>query len=218
MKQSELKRQGVLFCLVGPSGGGKTTIGTRLLHDNPGSLVKNVSLTSRPPRPGERDGQEYHFISRDEFRAGIESGRMFEWEEVHGNLYGVLQSTIAEAIAAGSDVLFDVEINGALKFKRRFALNAVALFVAPSGAARLEERLRGRGPIPDPELSRRLQTARREYEMLLEDLAGRGLIDYFVINDDLDDAYRSVAAALTAQRSRLALIDKDAVRRICRFE
>lgn len=209
------RRQGILFCFVGAAASGKTTFCQRLLSDFSGQLAKSISTTSRPPRSGEVPGSSYYFISRGEFEAKVAAGEFFEWEETHGNLYGTLAAPLNEAIASGKDVLLDVDIRGSQTFKARFAKNAVVTFIAPPSSAVLKERLIKRGSVAPAELELRLQTARREYDSVLSLLHRPGAIDYFVVNDDLEAAYRMIGMIVTSEQARFSRLDPDDLKKIC---
>ena len=214
-----MKRRGMLFCLVGPAGGGKTTLASRLVQTNSGDLRLSVSVTSRQPRPGEQEGRSYFFVSRDEFARRIGQGEFFEWEETHGNYYGTPNAILTETLHAGVDLLLDVDIRGALNFKGRFPDDTVISFLLPPCGDVLRRRMTSRAQIGEAELTTRLETARSEYACLLE-LARSEVrkIDYVVINDDLEHAYNQVAAILQAERARLLRLHLEDLKRVCRID
>ena len=211
----QLKRRGMLICLVGPAGGGKTSHGEQLLRQNPGTLSLSVSATSRSPRLSEQDGVHYHFISREEFERRIQLGEFFEYEEVHGNLYGTLRKTLGDAIENGTDLLLDIDIKGALTFKKQYPRETVVIFLVPPSGQVLRERIVARGPISEVEMTTRLQTAKKEYEALFATLPHAGEIDYFVVNNDRSKALATMSAILEAERARLARICEEDLRRVC---
>ena len=149
----------------------------------------SVSMTTRPPRPGEVDGSDYWFVDRDTFETAVAAGRMVEWAEYSGHLYGTPVASIAGARAGGSDVLLDIEILGAQQVRRAFP-EALMVFVLPPSLEVLEERLRGRGDTPDVEVRERLEVAGWQMEQ------AEGLFDHFVVNDDLETAVAEVAGIL----------------------
>lgn len=169
-----------VIVLTAPSGAGKTTIAHRVLEAMP-DMQFSVSATTRPPRPGETDGEDYHFLSADEFETRIERGDLLEYEEVYpGRFYGTLRSEI-EAKAQHGPVLLDIDVNGALNVKRAFGDDALVLFIAPPSRTELRRRLRERG-TEDPDAMRaRLDRADRELEQA-------DAFDGVVVNDDLDTA------------------------------
>ncbi len=209
-----MKRDGLLFCLVGAAGSGKSTIEERLLKEFSPSLRKSLSTTTRPPRQGEVQGVHYHFIARPDFERGVQAGAFFEWEEIHGNLYGTLRSNLTQAIADGVDLLLVIDIRGALNVRKQFPQHTLVTFVAPPTFAVLEERLRGRGGNAD-EISRRLATARAEYAALRGAATTGREVDYLVVNDTLDRAADEVRAVLVAARCRLDLVRRGEVDRLC---
>lgn len=169
-----------IVVLTAPSGAGKTTIARRVLTALP-EMQFSVSATTRDPRPGERDGRDYYFLSVDEFRARIDAGDLLEYEEVYpGRYYGTLRSEV-ESQADENPVLLDIDVNGALNVKRIFGDDALVLFVAPPSVEELQRRLEGRG-TEDPKAVRdRLQRAEKELQQ-------SDACDAVVVNDELDAA------------------------------
>ncbi len=211
----ELTRKGILFVLMGPTGSGKSTFCERLIAEFPEELSYSTSATSRPPRASEVAGKSYHFLSREEFIARREKGDFFEWEETHGNLYGTLQETLVTGIQTGKDLLFQIDIRGALNFKKHFPDNTVTIFIVPPSFKDLKERLQGRGTVCEAELQRRFVTAQDEYEALLRLHGQTSAVDYLVVNKKLDQTYEEVRAIVMAERARYHRIDKDSVEQFC---
>ena len=178
--------------LAGPSGVGKGTVGRALRTREP-DLEWSVSATSRPPRDGEVDGADYHFVSRDDFEQVRDAGGFLEWFEVYGQLKGTPRAPVEAALAAGRDVLLEIDVQGALAVKEQFPDALLVFLVAPSREVQ-EARLRGRGTDNPEQLARRLATARAE-----EGLADR--FDAVVVNDDVERAAGEVAAILAARRA-----------------
>jgi len=176
--------------LSAPSGGGKTTIARQLLARR-SDLGYSVSCTTRAPRPGERDGTDYYFLSRDEFVRRRRAGDFAESAEVHGNLYGTLRSEIARVLGTGRHVVMDIDVQGARQFRSAFP-QAVTVFVLPPSAEVLLERLRNRKTESPQQLAARLDSA-------LEELRAVEEYEYVVINDDLDRAVQSVGSILDAE-------------------
>jgi guanylate kinase len=168
---------GGLIVVSGPSGSGKTTIARTLLRDMP-SFRFSVSATTRPMRTGEREGVDYHYLSRDEFQRRVAAGEFVEWEEVYGNLYGTLRVEVDGALARGQNLLFDVDVKGALSIKERYPA-ALLIFIRPPSRAMLEARLRARSTEDESTVLRRL--ARTDMEL---ELGSR--FDRQVVNDVLD--------------------------------
>jgi guanylate kinase len=180
MTSSELK--GSVLLISGPSGCGKSTICKQLLEDD--QVVFSVSATTRTPRPGEVDGQHYHFLSVDEFKARIEAGDFVEHAEVHGNMYGTLRAPMREAIAAGKTYLVEIDVQGALQLKA-LEVDGIYVFVAPPSVEVLRQRLSGRGTETPEVLERRLKKAEDEYRERVK-------YDHIVVNDDLDRAVTEI--------------------------
>lgn len=168
--------RGRLFIVSAPSGAGKTTLCRRLRQRMP-TLGYSVSYTTRPPRSGEREGVDYHFIDRPAFEAGIAAGRWAEWARVHDHFYGTSAAALEKALAAGQDVLLDIDVQGARQLKQRFA-DSVTVFVAPPSLAELERRLRGRKTDSESSIRRRMTNAEAE-------LAAAGDYDHRIVNDRL---------------------------------
>jgi guanylate kinase len=184
--------------LSSPSGGGKTTIARRLLAERT-DLGYSISCTTRVPRPGEMDGRDYYFLTRDQFLAKRAAGEFAESAEVHGNLYGTLRSEIARVLGAGKHVVMDIDIQGARQFRVAFP-DSVTIFVLPPSGDVLLARLLARKTESPQQLVARLHSA-------LEELRAVEEYEYVVINDDLDQAVSSINAVLDAEvvsRGRIA--------------
>ena len=173
-----VEARGRMLLISGPSGCGKSTICRRLLEDP--RVVFSVSATTRPPRAGEVDGKDYHFLTKQDFRARIEAGDFIEYADVYGNLYGTLRAPMREALAAGQVYLIEIDVQGALQLKD-LEVPGTYVFVAPPSFEVLGERLAGRGTETPEILERRLRKAEDEYRE-------RHRYDHIVINDDLDRA------------------------------
>lgn len=183
---------GRVVVISGPSGAGKTTVVKELFHASPRPLAMGVSATTRPPRPGEMDGQDYHFLSREEFEAWRQAGDFLEFFEVFGRgyWYGTLWSEIAPRLAAGKWVVLEVDVHGAKAVVERFP-DAITIFLHPGSLAELERRLRGRQTETEDAIQRRLDVARRE-------LAAADFYQHQVINDSKDQAVREIVEILNA--------------------
>lgn len=179
--------------ISGPSGAGKSTFVHELLRLHP-DFVYSVSATSRPRREHEVEGTDYFFLDRDDFRARIERSEFVEWAEVHGELYGTLRAQIDRSLAAGKNVLLDIDVQGG-RAVRRIYPDGVFIFILPPSLARLEERLRGRGTDSEERIRLRLDNARREINLSHE-------YDFAVVNDDWDAAARKVNAIVVAETCR----------------
>jgi len=187
---------GQLFIVAAPSGAGKTTLVRQLLRDD-GGIQLSVSYTTRAPRPGERDGHDYHFASRETFEAMQKRGEFLESAEVHGNLYGTSRVWMAEQMVAGRDVLLEIDWQGARQVRLAFP-QAVGIFILPPGFDALEQRLRGRGSDSDAVIEQRLGAA-------LEEMRHVDEFDYCIINNHLAEARADIAAIVRACRARLAV-------------
>jgi guanylate kinase len=173
--------------LTAPSGAGKTTIARRL-RDRRLDVAFSVSATTRPPREGERDGVDYHFVAEDEFRRMIEAGELIEWAQVHGAFYGTPLANVRQAQEHGRFLVLDIDVQGARQI-RSAVPNAVHVFILPPSGAALVDRLVGRGSEDDARVQRRLRNALAEIATAVE-------FDHVVVNDDLDAAVEDVNAVL----------------------
>jgi guanylate kinase len=183
----------MLIVVSSPSGGGKGTLIQRVRRTVPG-LSYSVSWTTRQPRPGEVEGRDYHFVSREEFERMRDSGGFLEWALVHGNYYGTAWSEVERAQRAGLDVILEIDVQGAANV-RRLASDAVTIFILPPSFEVLRERLTRRGSEALPDLELRLRNARSEVERYRE-------FEYIILNDDVERAAQQLAAVIYAERAR----------------
>jgi guanylate kinase len=182
-KRRTIPEPGRLFVVSAPSGSGKTTIAHEILRRNP-SFRFSVSATTRPRRPGEIDGKDYYFLTKEGFRRRVDAGKFVEWEEIYGEYYGTLRSEIDRARDAGKSILFDIDVNGALSIKKQYP-DAVLIFIRPPGMEVLVQRLRKRHTEDEATLERRLARVPMEMKQ------GKGF-DVEVVNDDLSRAVDNV--------------------------
>lgn len=188
-------RRGLLLILSSPSGAGKSTLARRLMDWDP-TIRFSVSATTRAPRPGEVDGREYFFRSRDEFLAMTAAGEMLEHAEVFGNFYGSPRGPVEEAMAAGRDTLFDIDWQGGQQIRNSaLGRDVVSIFVLPPSIAELERRLRSRGQDSDAVIDGRMAKSRDEISHWAE-------YDYVLVNDDLDRTFENLTTILEAERLR----------------
>lgn len=187
-------RRGLLFIVSAPSGTGKTTLVERLVQVVP-RLRMSRSYTSRPARAGEKDGVDYHFISRDRFEAMMADHAFLEWADVFGNYYGTSAADTEAILAAGEDVVLVIDVQGARQVRGR-GIETVGVFVLPPSAAVLETRLRGRSKDTEEQILRRLGVARTEVGEFAQ-------YEYVVVNDDLDGAVNRMRAIVMAERARV---------------
>jgi guanylate kinase len=189
-------RRGLMFVLSSPSGAGKSTLTRRLLarHDD---AALSVSMTTRPPRPGEVDGREYHFVTRDAFEAAIDAGDLIEWAKVFDHLYGTPRRPVELALGSGRDVLFDVDWQGARALRASSGGDVVGVFILPPDTAELERRLRTRAQDDAAVIARRMAKSADEIGHWDE-------YDYVLVNANLDATEASLEAILAAERMKRA--------------
>ena len=186
---------GHLYIVAAPSGAGKTTL-VKLLLENDSAIRVSISSTTREPRPGELDGREYHFVSVEDFLDMVGRGEFIEWAEVHGNYYGTSRRWIEGELAAGRDVLLEIDWQGAQQVRKVFP-KAIGVFILPPSLSALKERLAGRGTDSAETIARRFAAARDEMRHVDE-------FDYVIINDDLQQALGNLHSVLGATRLQYA--------------
>ena len=190
-----ITRRGTLFVVSAPSGAGKTTLCREMrlrLHD----LAYSVSVTTRPPRPGEIDGTDFRFVTRSQFEEMVTQGQMAEWATVHTNLYGTPAAPMETALRDGRDVLLDIDTQGAAQLRARYP-DAVLVFVVAPSMGELEQRLRERRSDSEREITRRLQRAREEVMLW-------NRYDYLIVNRDVKEAMEQLESIIQAERCRVA--------------
>ncbi|WP_378943445.1 guanylate kinase [Mesorhizobium sp. ANAO-SY3R2] len=191
---NSIRRRGLMLVLSSPSGAGKSTIARNLLESDPG-LELSVSVTTRARRGSEIDGIHYHFRTMRDFERLRDSDALLEWAEVHGNYYATPREPAELAMAQGRDMLFDIDWQGAEQLKEKMRADIVSIFILPPSMGELKARLRRRAEDQDAVIETRLHNARVELEHWRD-------YDYVVVNDDLDKAFASVKAIVTAERLR----------------
>jgi guanylate kinase len=191
--ETPIARRGIMLVLSSPSGAGKTTIASRLLKD-PGVEI-SISHTTRMKRKGEKDGKDYHFVDRETFTRMRDQDAFLEWAVVFDNYYGTTRKPVEEALAAGRDVLFDVDWQGARKLRESAEDDVVTVFILPPSATALEERLRTRAEDAEDVVKRRMRGASNEIQHWDE-------YDYVVVNTDIEQSVEAVRAILAAERLR----------------
>jgi guanylate kinase len=189
-----MKRRGILYTISAPSGAGKTSLVKALLDHCP-ELTVSVSHTTRPQRPGEVDGVNYHFIDRTIFTEMVERGEFLELAEVFGNLYGTSQTWVEETLTAGRDVILEIDWQGAQQI-RRLMPDSISIFILPPSLEALQERLQGRGQDDSTIIEKRMAQAHSEIAHYTE-------ADYLVVNDAFDKALADLAAIIRAQTLQL---------------
>jgi guanylate kinase len=191
----EYPMSGSLFMVVAPSGAGKSTLVNALLAQEP-AIKLSISYTTRAPRPSEQDGREYHFTTADDFRARHKQGEFLEWAEVHSNYYGTSRLAIAEQIQSGTDVLLEIDWQGAQQVKKQLP-NAVGIFILPPSIAALEERLKKRGQDEPQVITRRILAAGGE-------IAHAPEFEYVIISQEFATALSELTAIVKATRCRFS--------------
>ncbi|OZA29011.1 MAG: guanylate kinase [Hydrogenophilales bacterium 17-64-11] len=187
--------KGVLYIVSAPSGAGKTSLVKALLKTDP-AIRLSVSYTTRVPRPGETDGRDYHFVSRERFEAMLAEGEFLEHAEVYGNFYGTSKGVIARDLDAGRDILLEIDWQGAAQVKAHFPQSA-SIFILPPSFNALRTRLNGRGQDSAEVIERRLAAA-------AHDVAHAGAFDYIIVNDDFDHALQDLVAITRSIRLEAA--------------
>lgn len=190
----QIQRRGLMLVLSSPSGAGKSSI-ARILLEQDRALSLSVSVTTRPKRASEVDGVHYHFISVTEFERLRDSDALLEWAEVHGNYYGTPRDAAEKALSHGRDMLFDIDVQGALQLREKVPSDVVLIFILPPSFAELRNRLHRRAEDSEEVIARRLQNSATEMAFWRD-------YDYVVINEDLEQAYGEVKSVVQAERLR----------------
>ena len=193
--------RGLLFIISAPSGAGKTTLAEQLAVQVP-RLKLSRSYTSRAARPGEVDGVDYNFVSREHFETMAAAGEFLEWADVFGNLYGTRAADTNALLESGCDVVLVIDVQGARKVRKR-GIETTAIFVMPPSFEVLEQRLRGRSKDSEAAIQRRLQVAREEVASFVE-------YDFVVVNDEVTTAVDGLRSIVLAERARLGSIRHEA--------
>ncbi|QDW67076.1 guanylate kinase [Luteimonas granuli] len=193
MNSADIPTRGTLFIVAAPSGAGKSSIVNACLARDPG-ISLSISFTSRPPRPGERQGEHYHFVDDARFQRMIDAGDFFEYARVHGDWKGTARQSVEPQLAAGRDVLLEIDWQGARQV-RAAVPDAVGVFILPPSRAALDERMRKRGQDSEEVMARRLAAAR-------EEMSHYGEFDYVIVNEDFATAVDEMCAVFTASRLR----------------
>jgi guanylate kinase len=188
----KFKRRGILFVISSPSGAGKSTISRKLLASDHG-LEMSVSATTRPMRPGEEDGRDYHFVDLEAFRAMVSGGEFLEWAHVFDHRYGTPRGPVEEALAEGRDVLFDIDWQGAQQLYQLAGGDVVRIFIFPPSMEELDRRLRARGTDSDAVVNARMARAAAE-------ISHWDGYDYVLVNDDVESCFAKVQNILITER------------------
>ena len=190
-------RKGLLFIISGPAGSGKGTVVNALLEAHP-EITLSISATTRSPRPNEKNGVHYHFISKEEFEKRIENGKMLEYATYNENYYGTPEKEVLEAMEAGKDVILEIEVAGAMQIKEKIK-DSVAIMLTPPNKEVLEARLRGRGTETEEVIKWRLERAKEEIMLLPQ-------YDYSVVNEDglIDKCAEKIYKIIESEHQRTA--------------
>jgi guanylate kinase len=188
----KIARRGLMFVLSSPSGAGKTTL-SRLLLKSDRKVELSISVTTRPKRPGETDGRDYHFIDRARFDAMVKKRELLEWAEVFGHRYGTPRPLVTKALRAGRDVLFDIDWQGTQQLREKARDDLVSVFILPPTVKELERRLKRRAQDSKPVIGARMAKASGEMSHWPE-------YDYVIVNRDKAEAFAEVRAILAAER------------------
>jgi guanylate kinase len=200
----EHTQQSVLMIVSGPAGSGKTTVCDRLREEFP-KLHRVVTATTRAPRPGEQDGVDYHFLSREAFAAKVANGEFFEYATVHGNAYGTLREYIYAGLAQGMDLLLNIDVQGAHSFRQTAEVDSVlkgrlcSVFIMPPSLEEIQQRMRDRGHDSEEVIQKRINTARSEMEMYSE-------YDYVIVSSTRDADYDRMRAVYLAEKLKVRVI------------
>ncbi len=190
----KLNERGLLVVLSGPSGVGKGTVRKALFEMQNHNLVYSVSMTTRKPREGEVDGQDYYFVSKEEFIEGIKNDRFLEWAEFVGNYYGTPLDKLEDQLEQGKEVVLEIEVEGALQVREKVK-DAIFIFIAPPGKKALYDRLKKRGTEEESIIRQRIEKADNEFMLAYK-------YDYIVVNDDVKNAADRVMAIIRAEHAR----------------
>ena len=191
---TSIARRGLLLVMSSPSGAGKTTLSRKLLAADK-NITMSVSVTTRSPRPGEVDGKDYYFITKDRFAQMRDRNELLEWAEVFGNFYGTPRKPVEEALSKGRDVLFDIDWQGTQQLAQAMEDDLVRLFILPPSANELQNRLINRAQDSSSVVAKRMAEASREISHWPE-------YDYVIVNDNIEESHTQVMAVLSAERLR----------------
>lgn len=189
-----ISRRGLMLVISSPSGAGKSTIASHLLKADP-SIGISVSVTTRQKRPSEIAGTHYDFVSIEKFERMRDNDELLEWAQVHGNYYGTPREPVEKAMAAGQDMLFDIDWQGAEQLQEKMAADVVSIFILPPTMTELQSRLHRRAEDTEEVIQTRLKNSRAEIEHWRD-------YDYVIVNDDLDRAFHSIKSIIEAERLR----------------
>ena len=189
---TNIARRGLMLVLSSPSGAGKTSLAHQLIKDD-SNISLSISMTTRPARPREKEGEDYFFVNKNKFQTAIEEGALLEWAEVFGNLYGTPRQAVEDRLKEGRDVLFDIDWQGTQALHETAGSDLVRVFILPPSVAALEERLRRRGQDDNAVVQKRMADAANQISHWAE-------YDYVIINETLEASLNELKNILTAER------------------
>jgi guanylate kinase len=195
MPSPDRNRRGLLIVLSSPSGAGKSTL-SRMLMESDSDIIMSISATTRPPRPGEREGVDYHFVDEAEFQRMVDADELAEWAYVFDHRYGSPKDPIKDALRSGRDILFDIDWQGTQQLKYAFGNDLVPIFILPPSMAELERRLRARGTDSEDVIESRMRRAASE-------IGHWDTYEYVLINQDVDRCLADVRAIIAAERLKV---------------
>lgn len=189
----ENKKRGLLIIMSGPSGVGKGTVTKEVMKDKSLNLFYSVSMTTRPQRPGEENGREYYFVSKEEFQRNIDNNNLLEWAEFVGNRYGTPKDKVEEMRDKGFNVYLEIEVNGTTQVLKQYSGNdVVSIFLIPPSLEELEKRIRGRSTESEEVIKERLEKARRELGLKFN-------YEYIVLNDEIERAAEEIKSIIRSK-------------------
>lgn len=194
LEEMKANRRGIMVVLSSPSGAGKTTLTRKLLRENP-DMAMSVSATTRQPRPGEKDGEDYYFISKNKFTDMVDDEEFLEYAKVFDNFYGTPRAPVEAALGDGRDVVFDIDWQGAQQLTQAAADDLVKIFILPPNMVELEKRLRTRAQDSDEVIAKRMSKSENEISHWPE-------YDYVIVNEDVDVAMGELRTIVSAERMR----------------
>ena len=194
IQEMKLNRRGIMVVLSSPSGAGKTTLTKQILNTSR-NILMSVSATTRQPRPGEVDGEDYIFLSKSKFSEMIDNDEFLEYAKVFDNFYGTPRAPVEDALAKGFDIVFDIDWQGAQQLTQAAANDLVKIFILPPNMRELENRLRSRAQDSDDVIARRMSKSENEISHWAE-------YDYIIINEDITDAIEELTTIVNAERMK----------------
>jgi len=194
LEEMKANRRGIMVVLSSPSGAGKTTLTRKLLKENP-DMAMSVSATTRQPRPGEKDGEDYYFISKNKFTDMVDDDEFLEYAKVFDNFYGTPRAPVEQALGDGRDVVFDIDWQGAQQLTQAAADDLVKIFILPPNMVELEKRLRTRAQDSDEVIAKRMSKSENEISHWPE-------YDYVIVNQDVDIAMEELRTIVASERMR----------------